>query len=146
MLPSHPPHLTLPELESRCREETDNYRKGRTSDPWFCLEIFRRAVASFHARAHAAGSSSAYEADDGAREALYRLYTPFIEASISRTALLALSVSRDDIVQDVWLFFWRAAQKGLLFPSFPQALTYLQQTARTAVLQALRKERGRTRE
>jgi RNA polymerase sigma factor (sigma-70 family) len=146
MLHSHPSDLALPQLESKCREETDNYRKGRSSDPWFCLEIFRRAVESFHARAQAAGSSAPYDADDSARETLYRLYTPFIEACISRTALLTLSVSRDDIVQDVWLFFWRAAQKGLEFPSLPQALGYLQQTVRTAVLQALRKERGRTRE
>ncbi len=123
--------LPLTDLEAACRKETRRYRATEPSDPRFCLEIFRRALLqtdlqsnTFHSvreppqsvergvfeqHAHSAPS---YQ-DEEARAVLVRIYTEFITANINRTATHTAVL--DDLVDQVWLRFWQAANKGLSF-------------------------------
>src|SRR5688572_18888112 len=103
--------LSLVELETACRRETKRHQQGKSSDGRFCLEIFRRALLLSTMRND--NNPPSY-ADEAARELLYQLYTPFIEANINRKVLQ--TTARDELVQQVWLRFWRAANNGLSFP------------------------------
>jgi hypothetical protein len=120
--------LPLAELERLCASETRKRRRQEEDDPRFCLEIFRRALAA--------------PPDQEARAAFVRLYTSFIEAKLPRSPVIMAVTSREDLVQDAWLFFWRAAKNGhLKFESLPRALAYLAFACKSAVFNALRSAR-----
>ena len=123
-----PRQLPMVELERYCRAETLKRRRQETDDPRYCLEIFRRALA--------------IPADHEARETLVALYTSFIEAKLPASPLVMAITSREDLVQDTWFFFWRAARNGrLTFRTLPQALAYLGLARKSAVFNALRSAR-----
>ena len=149
--------LPLTDLEAACRKETRRYRATEPSDPRFCLEIFRRALLqtdlqsnTFHSvreppqsvergvfeqHAHSAPS---YQ-DEEARAVLVRIYTEFITANINRTATHTAVL--DDLVDQVWLRFWQAANKGLSFSSLEAALTYLKLATISTLIETQRRER-----
>lgn len=115
-----PDLLTLTALDTACREETTHHRHGKPSDPRFCMEIFRRALLL---AAQRDTNGAPVYADEAARSVLVSIYTDFIKAHINRAATRTTAL--DDLVQQVWLRFWQAASKGLVFSSLEAALTYL---------------------
>jgi DNA-directed RNA polymerase specialized sigma24 family protein len=123
---------SLPWLEAKCRHETETFRRGERSDGRFCLEIIRRALA----RGAIAGSDQLEWEDREAQAVFIRIYSEFIKAQINRSALYGASL--DELVQDVWLRFWRAVagkgEEGLDFSTLGKALSYLQRTTASAVL------------
>lgn len=139
--PQTPEQLSLQEIEAACRAETRRYRRNEASDSRFCLELFHRALrppappTAYHDSrlAHSADS------DEEARTALVRIYTEFIVAHISPVARRMQPL--DDLVQQVWMRFWRAAQHGLDFPTLEAALSYLKQTTVTVLIDAQRRAR-----
>jgi hypothetical protein len=132
--------LSLVELETACRRETKRHRQGQPSDGRFCLQIFQRAILLSTKRCD--NSPPSY-ADEAARELLYQLYTPFIEANINRKALQ--TTPHDEMVQQVWLRFWRAANNGLSFFSIEEALSYLKKATVSALLEEQRQYRQHIR-
>jgi DNA-directed RNA polymerase specialized sigma24 family protein len=159
---SSPETLSLNDLESVCHQETQRYKNGMVSDTRFCLEIFRRALIQINplhtatvpkeaamidldpARSGRIRDNAPIYADEAARVALVRIYTEFIKAQISRAAIRTTSI--DDLVQQVWLRFWQAANNGLTFPSLEMALSYLKQTTVSALIEDQRRERKRRRD
>lgn len=149
---AHPPveTLSLAELADACQQNTRQYRRSEPSDTRYCLEIFQRALtlASAANGAHpdmaAPGTGVPAYADEAARAMLTHLYTDYIKAQISPLALRTTSV--DDLVQQVWLRFWRAANHGLIFTSLEGALTYLKQTVISTLIEAQRREFKRARD
>jgi RNA polymerase sigma factor (sigma-70 family) len=151
--------LSLPELERGCRRETERYRRTGSSDPHFCWEIFRRALqqpaSAAVATARSMGApesadgaglrlSAVIEYDEDARTALVQIYTGFIKAHINPSAVASSSL--DDMVQQVWLRFWRAARHGLNFSSLEAALSYLRQTVVSTLIEAQRQARKQQRD
>jgi DNA-directed RNA polymerase specialized sigma24 family protein len=122
--------LPLTEIATACRREIARYRRHETSDTRYCLEIFRRALVHFN------GNTSS-RPDEAAGELLVQIYSEFIKANINRAALRALAF--DDLVQQIWLRFWRAADAGLAFPSLEAALRYLKLTTATTVIEERRR-------
>jgi len=122
--------MSCGELETACQRETRNFRHGRPSDPRFCLAIFHRALGG--------------PEDEDARTALVRIYTEYIKAHINPAA--ARNSSVEDLVQQVWLRFWRSAQRGIVFTSLEAALSYLKQTTVSTLIEEQRQWRKRQRE
>jgi DNA-directed RNA polymerase specialized sigma24 family protein len=143
-VPHDPPHgIPLRDLERRCREENRRYRAQGFSDERFCLEIFRRALRR-SGRQDGSGSLPGY-ADELARELLVLIYTDYIHAQISRRARQLVQV--EDVVHDVWGYFWKSANdQDLVFHSLGAALQYLSRVTLTAVIRHTRKTRGQQRE
>lgn len=133
--------LRILELERACQRETLRYWRSEPSDSRFCLEIFRRAL-----RLSPGGSQAGppVYADEEARATLVRIYSDFIKAQINRSALQGAPM--DDLVQQAWLRFWRAANHGLSFPSLAAALDYLKRTTLSMLFEHQRQERKRHRE
>lgn len=125
-------HYDLTTLAAACRRETEHYRHKRKSDTRYCLEIFRRAL-----RRSTTFPAHAYE-DEDARNLLTEIYSEFIRANLNRSALRYTSF--DDLVQQTWLRFWQAAERGLAFESLEAALSYLRLTTVSAVMEAKRQE------
>ncbi|KPV52829.1 hypothetical protein SE17_13155 [Kouleothrix aurantiaca] len=123
----------LAEIDYACQRETARYRRHEPSDTRFCLELFRRALIYD-------GGNPPLRIDEEAGEILTRTYTEFIKAHINRAAVQASST--DDIVQQVWLRFWRAAGSGLSFPTLEQALAYIKLVTITAVIHEQRRVRN----
>src|SRR5262245_24340812 len=138
-----PTTFPLAELEARCRHEPRRYRRSEPSDSRFCLEIFRRALALTgrtpadralgSAPATEDESRSATYADEEARTTLVRIYSEFIKAHINPAALR--NTPLEDLVQQVWLRFWRAANNGLYFPSLEAALRYLERATLSTLIE-----------
>jgi RNA polymerase sigma factor (sigma-70 family) len=138
---------SLTELEQACRRETRRYRRAEASDARFCLEIFCRALrlrSSALGRPTANESAAPAYADEEARTVLVRIYSEFIKAQINRAAIRATPI--DDLVQQVWLRFWRAANTGLTFTTLEAALNYLKQTTVSMLIEEQRRERKRQRD
>jgi DNA-directed RNA polymerase specialized sigma24 family protein len=131
--------MSCGELETACQRETRNFRHGRPSDPRFCLAIFHRALGGPEA-----GLPGPRLYDEDARTALVRIYTEYIKAHINPAAVRDSSV--EDLVQQVWLRFWRSAQRGILFTSLEAALSYLKQTTVSTLIEEQRQWRKRQRE
>lgn len=142
--------LALQELEAACRRETQRFRRSEESNPNFCLEIFRRALAHGAPLAAAAGHSYAgahdkpVYYDEDARNVLISVYTEFIKAQINPAAVKTTPM--DDIIQQVWLRFWRAANQGLDFPTLSAALNYLKLTTISTLIEAQRQARKHWRD
>lgn len=137
--------LSLAELETACRQSTALYRRGEgaQSDPRFCLEIFRRALRLRAEESTDATSAASY--DEDAWNVLVDIYTDFIKANINRQARHTEAL--DDLIQQVWLRFWRVARQGRLdFPSLDAALSYIKITTVTTLIESRRAFLERRRE
>ncbi|NJO83294.1 MAG: sigma-70 family RNA polymerase sigma factor, partial [Blastochloris sp.] len=82
--------------------------------------------------------------DEDARTVLISIYTEFIKAQVSPAATKMMAL--DDITQQVWLRFWRAANHGLDFPTLSAALNYLKQTTISTLIESQRQARKRLRD
>lgn len=131
--------MSCGELEAACQRETRNFRRGLPSDPRFCLAIFHRALGGPEAN-----GSPPDPLDEEARTTLVRIYTEYIKAHINPAAVRDSSV--EDLVQQVWLRFWRIAQRGIFFPTLDAALNYLKQTTVSTLIEEQRQWRKRQRE
>jgi hypothetical protein len=124
-----PDELSLDLLASRCREETDKWRKKLPNDPKFCLGIFRRAVAA--------------QRDEEAWRLLVDVYTDFVKANVPWDPVLRDPEVRADIAQDAWSRFWNATRGGRLkCESLGEILSFLRKTTRSAVIEYKRKNRA----
>lgn len=126
---------TLHELDVACMRETQRYRQGKQSDPRYCLEIFRRAIAIIP---DTSGNAARF-IDEQARNLLVTIYTDFIKAQIQKKVVTHLD--SDDIVQQVWLRFWQAMRTQHHFETLQKALAFLQLTVATTIIEQRRVER-----
>jgi RNA polymerase sigma factor (sigma-70 family) len=157
-----PESLPLAALEAACRQETRRFRNAGVGDSRFCFEIFRRAllhtadllVSADGARTPqrsikrsvrpSSTETTPTYGDEAARTVLVQIYTDYIKAHINREA--ARMTPLDDLVQQVWFRFWRAANNQLIFPSLEAALNYLKQTTISTLLEDQRQWRKRQRD
>lgn len=133
--------LSSAQIETKCRYETAKFRRGEPNDPRYCLELFQRALR----RSPASGVNQApVYTDREAGEALVLVYSEFIKANINRAAIRSASI--EDLVQSIWFRFWRAARNGLEFTSLEAALSYLQRTTVSALIEEQRRARNEWRQ
>lgn len=135
--------VALPELVRGCQRETRRYQRGETSDPLFCLEIFRRALQQERIGSSSADNAPIYT-DNAAREALVVIYSEYVRAQIQRKAVRSALI--EELVQEVWRNFWQAANTGLSFEQLPQALAYLRQVTVSQVIRFRRMQQQSLRE
>lgn len=147
--------LSLAELEHTCRRETKRYQRGEANDRRFCLEIFHRALrqvmnsftdtSAIEVRASKErGGVAPHYIDEDARSLLVTIYSEFIKAQINRSAVPG--VPFDDLIDQVWLHFWQAANSGLAFVSLEAALAYLKQTTISTLIRQRQRARRIARE
>jgi DNA-directed RNA polymerase specialized sigma24 family protein len=111
--------VTVDELSSRCREQTERYRRGETSRDDYCLELFRRAVV---------GRS------DEAWAAVFRQY------ATSARRWVGIDMDPDEAVSVAFERFWQAldGEKFGRFASLSAVLGYLKMCVRSAALDHVR--------
>ncbi len=122
--------LSLDHLTQRCAEETHKFHHDQTSDPQFCFELFRRALA------------------EETPDALWRVYEIY-ERQLYRwvqdvRGFDRISEGPDYFVMDAFSKFYFAL-RGPRFDGFselPKLLAYLKMCAHTTVAQYLRDEAG----
>lgn len=135
--------MALGDLAHACRRETVRFQHGEASNPRYCLEIFHRALRQGDRRLVNGTNVPLYD-DEEARTLLVTVYTEFIRAQINRTALPRQI--HEELLQDIWRNFWRAANNGLAFDTLPGALAYLRQTAVSELIKHRRARYARLRE
>jgi hypothetical protein len=119
-------HLSVDDLAGRCAQETDLFNRRQPSDPRFCFELLRRALAE--------GSSDAFTL-------VYQIYErqvtnwvyshPKFEQTGESAEFFASQALRS-------FYFALRGPKFERFPSLPQILSYLKLCVHTAVAQYLR--------
>lgn len=122
--------LPLDQLTRRCAEETHKFHHDQTSDPQYCFELFRRALA------------------EGVQEALGQVYEVY-ERQLYRWVQTMRGFDRTNenpeyFVMDAFSRFYFAV-RGPKFDGFselPKLLAYLKLCVYTTVAQYLRDEAG----
>lgn len=124
-------NLTIPELALCCAEEHAKYGRQLPSDPQFCFELMRRALA------------------DGASEALTQLFGIY-EAQVTRWVHQHSGFEQTGESAE---YFSRAALNAFYFalsgerfgkiPGLAHALAYLKVCVHTCIAQYLREQRRR---
>lgn len=118
--------LAVDALARRCAEETDRFHSRASTDPAYCFELFRRALA------------------DGSLEALvhiYQGYEPQVCAWAYRHRGFAQARESADFFAHAALSAFYFALRGPKFRQFstlPQVLSYLKLCVHTAIVQHLR--------
>lgn len=123
---NHVGDLSVDELATRCAQETDLFNRRQPSDPQFCYELLRRALAD--------GSPDAftlvyhiYE-----RQATHWVYNhPKFEQTGESAEFFASHALRS-------FYFALRGPKFDRFPSLPQVLSYLKLCVHTAIAQYVR--------
>jgi len=114
--------LPVAELARRCAEEMARYRRGRFSDPRYCYELLRCALA---------------EQDEEAWAAVYRQYHGLV-----RCWLGDAPGDPDALVNEAFERLWRAIppDRSAEFPTLGSILEYLKRCARCVAIDASRRE------
>jgi len=118
--------LSLDDLTQRCASETEKFNRRDSSDPQFCFELLRRALA------------------DGIADAFTRVYQNYERQVLvwvySHSGFERTGESADYFVSAAWSTFYFAlcGPKFGGFPSLPQVLAYLKLCVHTAIAQYLR--------
>ncbi len=118
--------LSTDDLAIRCTQETDQFNRRQSSDPSFCFELLRRALAD--------GSSEAftYVYQNYERQVINWVYShPKFEQTGESAEFFASQALRS-------FYFALRGDKFDRFPSLPQILSYLKLCVHTAVAQYLR--------
>jgi hypothetical protein len=118
--------LSLEELSSRCREETQRFLRGEPREDAFCFEIFERAVAF---------------RDDDAWAAIMTQYRGIVLAYIGQhTAPAVLRESDDYWVNRAFQRFWTAVgpERFGQFPDLAALLKYLKLCVHSEVMDEVR--------
>jgi hypothetical protein len=121
-------HVTLSvhELAARCAHETDLFNRRQPSDPQWCFELLRRALAD--------GSSDAFTLvyQIYERQATHWVYNhPKFEHTGESAEYFASQALRS-------FYFALRGPKFERFPSLPQILSYLKLCVHTAIAQYVR--------
>ncbi len=123
--------LPVDVVAQRCAEETEKFAIHRVSDPQFCFELLRRALA------------------DGLADAvthMYHIYEPQVRSWVHRHPGFASAHESPDHFVSAALSTFYFALRGPKFDRFGslgQVLTYLKMCVHTAILQHLRDQQGR---
>jgi hypothetical protein len=118
--------LSVDELARRCAQETEKFNRRQLSDPQFCFELLRRALAEGHAEAFTR-VYLAYE-----RQVLGWVYSHsrFTQTGESAEYFARIALST--------FYFALRGDKFRHFSSLPQVLAYLKLCVHTAIAQYLR--------
>jgi RNA polymerase sigma factor (sigma-70 family) len=128
---TQPQHLTLADLAQRCAHETELFRLGKTHDPQYCFELFRRAIVSH---------------DQVAWEAINSQYYSQVERWVHRHPEFPLVQEEvEDFIAEAFERFWKyfTPDKFGKSQSLAAILSYLQMCVSGAVLDCRRKMRHR---
>jgi hypothetical protein len=118
--------IAIDDLAQRCAEETQKFNRRQTSDPQFCFELLRRALA------------------DGAVEAFthfYRIYERQVLNWVYQHHHFEQAGESADFFANISLnqfYFALRGPKFNQFPSLPKALAYLKLCVHTAIAQYVR--------
>jgi hypothetical protein len=118
--------LSVDDLAARCAQETDLFNRRQPSDPRFCFELLRRALAE--------GSSDAFTLvyHTYERQVTNWVYShPKFDQTGESAEFFASQALRS-------FYFALRGPKFERFPSLPQILSYLKLCVHTAVAQYLR--------
>jgi hypothetical protein len=118
--------LSVDDLAMRCAHETDQFNHRQASDPRFCFELLRRALAE--------GSPDAFTLvyQTYERQVTNWVYShPKFEQTGESAEFFAAHALRS-------FYFALRGPKFERFPSLPQILSYLKLCVHTAVVQYLR--------
>lgn len=124
--------LNISGLFHRCAEESDRFFRRQSYDPWYCFELFRRAIL---------------EGNQRAWELLYRQYRPLVTSWVERNATFSrFNEQADFFVNRAFEKFWSAVtpEKFADFADLKSLLRYLQMCVHSVVIDhARRAERAR---
>ena len=111
----------LNELARRCQQENDIYRRTGNSDPSYCLQLFRLALA---------------EKQEGAWEKIVECYTPELRNRFFAHpwALLLREYQDDILIMAFERFLERNEKEPLRVTSLGEILNYLHSCLYTAIL------------
>ncbi len=124
--------LSVDELARRCAQETEKFNRRQLSDPQFCFELLRRALAEGNAEAFTR-VYLAYE-----RQVLGWVYSHnrFAQTGESAEYFARIALSS--------FYFALRGDKFRRFSSLPQVLVYLKLCVHTAIAQYLRDQQPHT--
>ncbi|MBA3943862.1 MAG: hypothetical protein H0X37_04790 [Herpetosiphonaceae bacterium] len=118
--------LSIDGLAQRCAEETKKWNDRQGSDPQFCFELLRRALAK--------GMAEAFTH-------VYQIYEPQVIRWVQGHSRFALTGENADFFAGAALRTFYFAMQGPKFARFagvPQVLAYLKMCVHTAIMQYLR--------
>lgn len=121
-----PASLPLNDLAQRCAEQTEQFARRQASDPQFCFELLRRALADSLAEAFTA---------------VCRIYQPQVTRWVYRhSGFLRTSESADYFANAALtqLYFGLRGPKFDRMPSLAAVLAYLKACVHTTIAQYLR--------
>lgn len=121
--------LLLDDLARRCAEETDKFNRRQSSDPQFCFELLRRALAEGHS---------------DALTRIYQIYERQVIGWVYSHSRFEQTGENADFFAHAALrkfYFALRGAKFARFPSLPQVLAYLKLCVHTEVMQYLRDHR-----
>lgn len=123
---NHVAEASVEELAARCAQETDLFNRRQPSDPQWCFELLRRALAD--------GSGDAFTLvyQIYERQATHWVYNhPKFEQTGESAEYFASQALRS-------FYFALRGPKFERFPSLPQILSYLKLCVHTAIAQYVR--------
>jgi hypothetical protein len=123
-------HLTIDELCRRCAEETEKYARRQESDPQYCFELMRRALA---------------EDSHEAFERVYQIYERQTIVWVHSHSMFSQTGEEPEFFARAALsalYFALRGEKFLRFGSLPQVLSYLKTCVHTSIMQYLRDQRS----
>jgi DNA-directed RNA polymerase specialized sigma24 family protein len=118
--------LTLAGIARRCTHETERFFQRRSYDPWFCFELFRRAIL---------------ERDSHAWERVYAQYHALVTGWVVRhQAFPASGEEAQFFVNRAFEKMWAALVPGKFgnFPNLQSLLRYLQMCVHSTILDQVR--------
>jgi DNA-directed RNA polymerase specialized sigma24 family protein len=123
--------IPLSELASHCRDQTQRFVRGETTDDRYCLEIFQRAIV---------------DREDAAWSAVLAQYSGIVLAYVSQhTAASNMEHSQDYWINRAFQRFWSAVGPDRFgqFPDLASLLKYLKLCVHSVILDEVRARRAR---
>jgi DNA-directed RNA polymerase specialized sigma24 family protein len=121
--------MSVPDLTSRCRDETARFRRGEPSDERYCFELIRRAVCN---------------RDDAAWQVVLAQYRGMVLAWVRQhTSAAALGEEDDYWVTSAFERFWAAVGPTRFgaFPGLAAVLRYLKMCTHSVLIDETRARR-----
>jgi hypothetical protein len=132
LLTTTPSTMTVADLASRCREETQRFLRAEERDDAFCFELFQRAVAQRH---------------QDAWEAIVTQYRGIVLAYVGHHSAASQVPEHDEYwVNRAFQRFWMAVTPDRFgrFPDLPALLKYLKMCVHSVLLDEIRARRAGT--
>ncbi|MBE2221041.1 MAG: sigma-70 family RNA polymerase sigma factor [Anaerolineae bacterium] len=123
--------LTLSKIRHRCTQESNRFFSRQDYDPWFCYELFRRAIL---------------QRDDRAWDAIYAQYEPLVSHWVAHHAAFAGSGEEDQFFMNrafekMWVGI--TPEKFEMFPDLKSLLRYLQMCVHSVMVDFVRQKEYR---